>query len=125
MGNITVQHLDLTSDRVTLHDILGLSGCEVSINTLPAGASVPFIHSHKQNEEVYIVLQGSGTLYIDGEEIRIGKGDCFRIDPAGERCIRAGSDALTFICIQTKAHSLEGFTMTDGVVVEGKKPSWC
>ena len=39
--------------RTELHDILGLTGAEVSINNLPAGVGVPFIHSHKQNEEIY------------------------------------------------------------------------
>ena len=40
------------SERHELHDKLGLTGAEVSINTLPAGAGVPFVHAHKQNEEI-------------------------------------------------------------------------
>ena len=43
--------------RAELHDQLGLTGAEVSINILPAGASVPFVHSHKENEEIYAVLE--------------------------------------------------------------------
>ena len=38
--------------RVELHDTLSLTGAEISINDLPAGANVPFVHSHKNNEEV-------------------------------------------------------------------------
>lgn len=34
--------------RVELHDSLNLTGAEVSISNLPAGAGVPFVHSHKQ-----------------------------------------------------------------------------
>ena len=37
--------------RTELHDKLSLTGAEVSINNLPAGASVPFIHSHTFNPE--------------------------------------------------------------------------
>ena len=33
-----------------------LTGAEVSINTLPAGANVPFVHSHKNNEEIYGII---------------------------------------------------------------------
>ncbi len=33
--------------RTELHDQLSLTGAEVSINNLPAGAGVPFVHSHK------------------------------------------------------------------------------
>ena len=44
--------------RVELHNQLGLTGCEISINELPPKAAVPFVHAHKQNEEVYGVLGG-------------------------------------------------------------------
>lgn len=42
--------------RVELHEKLGLTGAEISINTIGAGECVPFIHSHKQNEEIYYVI---------------------------------------------------------------------
>ena len=110
--------------RVVLHDELGLSATEISINELPAGMSVPFVHAHKNNEEVYIVLSGKGWLYIDGDELEIKEGDAFRIDPKGARCIKANdTTSLRFICIQAKANSLEGFTKSDGMPAEGK-PSW-
>ena len=38
--------------RVELHEKLGLTGAEISVNELPAGAGVPFVHSHKENEEI-------------------------------------------------------------------------
>ncbi len=44
------------TERVELHDKLGLTGAEISINVLPAGAGVPFVHYHKQNEEIYGVI---------------------------------------------------------------------
>ena len=44
-------------------------------------------------------------------------GDWLRIAPDGKRQISAASDSpIGFICIQVKAGSLEGYTMTDGVV---------
>ena len=42
--------------RVELHEVLGLTGAEVSVNNLPAGVGVPFVHAHKENEEIYGVL---------------------------------------------------------------------
>lgn len=68
--------------RTELHDKLGLTGCEVSVNRLPAGAAVPFVHAHKQNEELYGVLEGRGELWIDGEVVEVKAGDWFRISPA-------------------------------------------
>ena len=62
--------------RVELHEVLGLTGAEVSVNKLPAGAGVPFVHAHKNNEEIYGVLEGAGTAAIDGEDVKLAAGDC-------------------------------------------------
>ena len=124
MSRYSLSHMDFTSSRSELHDLLNLTGAEISCNVLPAGASVPFVHAHKQNEEIYIVLEGAGKLYIDGEELLIQAGDCFCIAPEGERCISASADkSIRFLCIQVRAGSLEGFTMGDGVICDAK-PSW-
>ena len=103
--------------RVELHDKLNLTGAEVSINTLPAGASVPFVHSHKQNEEIYAVLEGEGSVVVDGETVALKAGDWLRIAPSAKRQFFAAADkAIKYICIQVKAGSLEGYTMTDAIV---------
>lgn len=116
--------LDPQTGRTELHDKLGLTGCEVSINRLPAGAAVPFVHKHQANEELYGVLEGAGEIYIDGEVVELKAGDWFVVRPEGHRALRALDAGMTFICIQTKTGSLEGFTMTDGVVCEGEKAPW-
>lgn len=42
------QKISLTdSGRTELHDKLGLTGAEISVNTLPAGSGVPFVHFHR------------------------------------------------------------------------------
>lgn len=103
--------------RVELHDTLSLTGAEISINDLPAGANVPFVHSHKNNEEVYGILSGKGKVIIDGEEIALTAGDWVRIAPVAKRQFFAAEDeGISFVCIQTKENSLEGFTADDAVV---------
>ncbi|MDE6597586.1 MAG: cupin domain-containing protein [Clostridia bacterium] len=103
--------------RTELHDVLSLTGAEISINTLPAGASVPFVHSHKQNEEIYAILEGKGHAVIDGEKIPLTAGDWLRISPAAKRQFFASNDtAIKYVCIQVKENSLEGYTMTDAIV---------
>jgi hypothetical protein len=69
-----------TQSRIELHEQLKLTGTEISINELPANISIPFVHKHKENEEIYLVLEG--------------------------------------ICIQVKENSLDGFTQTDGIILE-------
>ena len=103
--------------RTELHDVLALTGAEISVNELPAGASVPFIHSHKNNEEIYAILEGAGSAVIDGKKVELKAGDFIRISPAAKRQFFASEkSAIKYICIQVKANSLEGYTMTDAVV---------
>lgn len=103
--------------RTELHDTLNLTGAEVSINNLPAGAGVPFVHSHKQNEEIYVILSGKGKAVIDGETVELSQGDWLRISPKAKRQFSASDDeAISFACIQVKENSLEQYTMTDAVV---------
>jgi len=110
--------------RVTLHNELVLTGSEISINELPPGVSVPFLHSHKRNEEVYIVVKGKGRFQVDGDEFEVAEGSVIRVDPAGARCIAADSQtSIRYVCIQTEAKSLVQFTEGDGVILENK-PSW-
>lgn len=103
--------------RVELHDKLGLTGAEISVNTISAGQSVPFIHSHKQNEEIYYVIDGSGKAVIDNEEIDLVAGDWVRISPVAERQFFASeNNSISYVCIQVKENSLEEFTANDAII---------
>ncbi len=103
--------------RTELHNALGLTGAEVSVNVLPAGASVPFVHSHKQNEEIYGVIEGEGIAYIDGQSVPIKAGDWLRVAPAAKRRFSAAQNSgIKYICIQAKANSLEEFTAADATI---------
>ena len=80
MANYTITNIG-NEARVELHDKLSLTGAEVSINRLPAGAGVPFVHSHKHNEEIYGIISGEGNAVIDGEEVKLTAGDWLRVAP--------------------------------------------
>lgn len=108
--------------RIMVGQELGLTGSEISLNYTPAGAFTPFVHSHKLNEEVYIILGGKGLFMVDGEEFPVGEGSVIRVAPKGERAIKAEAD-MSYICIQTQAESLTQATMDDGVITESKA-SW-
>ena len=93
--------------REMLHDTLELTGAEVSINRMAAGAWVPFLHSHKVNEEIYLFIRGRGFFQIDGEQFEVQEGSVGRVDPAGKRCIKAADyEDLTYLCVQVAAGSL-------------------
>ena len=105
------------TDRVELHDTLGLTGAEISVNFMPAGAGVPFVHAHKQNEEIYGILQGEGKAVIDGETVPLAAGDWLCVAPAAKRqFFAAEKSGIKYICIQVKANSLETYTASDAVI---------
>lgn len=106
----------VTGSRTELHDKLHLTGAEISVNNLPAGGNVPFVHYHKKNEEIYFITAGSGKAVIDGKTVELSTGDWLKIAPAGKRQFFAGDKGISYVCIQVKAGSLEGFTQDDGVV---------
>lgn len=116
MTNYQITHVE-QSARVELHDALALTGAEISLNTLPAGAGVPFVHAHKQNEEIYGILEGSGSVTIDGEKLAVQAGDWLRVAPEAKRQVAAAGDsALRYLCVQVKKGSLEGFTAEDAII---------
>ncbi len=105
------------SGKVFLGKSLGLSGMEVSFGSLPPGASMPFLHAHRQNEELYVFLSGEGEFQVDGEIFPVRGGSAVRVAPAGLRCWRAtGSEPLAYLVVQAKAGSLEQATGADGLV---------
>ena len=103
--------------RTELHDKLGLTGAEISVNNLPAGAGVPFVHYHKKNEEIYFVISGKGQAIIDGETVELAAGDWLRVAPKARRQFSAAADeGISFICIQVRENSLEEYTADDAEV---------
>lgn len=109
--------------RVMLGEQLGLTGSEVSVNYAPAGTYTPFVHSHKLNEELYIILSGKGMFMVDGEEFAVKEGSAIRVAPLGVRAIKADED-MAFICVQAQNESLTQATHDDGVIGGDFKASW-
>lgn len=54
---------------------------------------MPFVHSHKNNEEIYVILAGKGKAVIDGETAELTAGDWLRIAPAAKRQFFASEEA--------------------------------
>jgi mannose-6-phosphate isomerase-like protein (cupin superfamily) len=110
--------------KLFLRNLLESSGLEMSLNVVPPGKGIPFLHRNHQNDEVYVVVGGRGQFLVDAECIDVQEGSVVRISPPAARAWRNKSDApLYFLCIQYRANSvIEGGTL-DGQRVEGK-PVW-
>ena len=111
--------------KLFIKDLVQSTSAEVSLSVLPAGEGVPILHTHKENEEIYIVINGEGQYLVDGEIFPITEGSVIRVAPAGSRCIRNTSSEhpLTFICFQANAGSLKQCGMGD-CEIPADKPQW-
>ena len=52
---------------------LGLERCGLSYQRIPPAYRFPYGHTHVKQEEVYVVLRGSGRMKVDDE---IGRASC-------------------------------------------------
>ncbi len=100
-------------------DSTGATSCEISFGSLPNGEAVPFFHSHKENEENYIILSGAGKFQVDGDVFDVAEGSVIRVSTKCDRNLKCTSEVpMTYVCIQAKEGSLGGYTMTDAEITE-------
>lgn len=100
-------------------DATGATSCEISFGTLTTGTAVPFFHSHKDNEENYIILSGKGKFQVNDEVFDIAEGSVIRVSTDCDRNLKCTSeDSMTYICIQAKEDSLGNYTATDAEITE-------
>ena len=80
-------------------DALGSPELGLSRFTYEPGARMPWGHRHREQEEAYVVVAGSGRARLDDEVIELSPGDALRVAPAVTRSFEAGPDGLDLICI--------------------------
>jgi len=65
---------------------------------IPAGGST-ITHRHLKTEEIYLVLEGEGEMWIDGRQRRVRPGDAIAIPPgASHRLANAGEQTMRILC---------------------------
>lgn len=118
-AHATVGALKTFEGKQFVKDATGTTSCEISFGAFPSGASVPFFHSHKENEENYIILSGAGKFQVNDQVFDIAEGSVVRVATNCDRNLKCTSnEPLVYICIQAKEGSLGGYTMTDAEITE-------
>jgi mannose-6-phosphate isomerase-like protein (cupin superfamily) len=56
-------------------------------------------HHHREQEEVYVVISGSGRMKLDDEIRDLRPWDVVRVAPETVRAVEAGPDGLEFLAI--------------------------
>ena len=118
-AHVSVGNLQGFEGKQFVKDATGATSCEISFGTLPQGEAVPFFHSHKENEENYIIFSGAGKFQVNGEVFDEAEGSVIRVATNCDRNLKCTSETpMTYICIQAKEGSLGGYTMTDAEITE-------
>jgi len=71
----------------------------VSLWTYAPGFRSPFSHSHREQEEAYVVVAGSGRIRLDDEVRELKPWDVVRVAPHVVRGFEAGPDGLELIAV--------------------------
>src|SRR3954471_11389620 len=64
-----------------------------------AGYRAPYGHRHREQEEVYVVVGGSGRLRVGVDVLELKRWDVVRVAPAVVRAFEGGPDGLEIIAI--------------------------
>jgi mannose-6-phosphate isomerase-like protein (cupin superfamily) len=73
----------------------------------PNGEGHEHDESESRQEEVNVIVRGSGVYRVDGEEVPVGMGTFLRFDPDTTRVPVAGPDGLTMIAVDARRGSSE------------------
>ena len=63
------------------------------------GFRLPDGHSHRQQEEAYVVINGSGRVKLDDEIVELRRWDVVRVAPGTVRGFEGGPDGLELIAV--------------------------
>jgi mannose-6-phosphate isomerase-like protein (cupin superfamily) len=78
---------------------LGMENSGLSYIRIAPGFRIPFAHKHKQQEEVYVLVNGSARIKIEDEVRDMRQWDAVRVHRDTVRGFEAGDDGAEFLAI--------------------------
>ena len=76
---------------------LELEQSGLSYQRIPPDYRFPYGHTHKEQEEVFVVVGGSGRMKLDDEIVEVKKWDVVRVPPGTWRGYEAGPEGLEIL----------------------------
>jgi uncharacterized cupin superfamily protein len=104
MGDFTIKHDDeLERDYgkwVLVRRSLGVSTFGINAVELPPGDSIPeHDETGRDHEELFLVLEGAPTLFVDGADHPLREGSFARLDPDRVRTVRNDGESVARVLI--------------------------
>ena len=69
----------------------------LSLFTLEPGFRIPFGHKHETQEEVYVVVRGSGRIKVEDDVVELAEWDAIRLGKGTMRTMEAGPDGIEYV----------------------------
>jgi mannose-6-phosphate isomerase-like protein (cupin superfamily) len=69
----------------------------LSLMTLAPNFRIPFGHKHEGQEEVYVVVRGSGRIKVEDEVVEVGEWDAVRFGKDTMRNVEAGPEGIEYV----------------------------
>ena len=69
----------------------------LSLFTLAPNFRIPFGHKHSEQEEVYVVVRGSGRIKVEDQIVDVAEWDVIRFDTNTMRNVEAGPDGIEYV----------------------------
>jgi mannose-6-phosphate isomerase-like protein (cupin superfamily) len=98
---------------------LELEHSGLTYQRVPRNYRFPYGHTHKTQEEVYVVVRGGGRMKVDDDVVELREWDAIRVPPGAWRGYEAGPEGLEILVIG--APSLGDAPRAD---VEGARDWW-
>ena len=83
---------------------LGLEKSGLSLQRPTAGFRMPFGHKQEAQEEVYVIVGGSGRVKLDDEVMELKTRDAVRVSPETIRAFEAGPDGAEVLVFGAAEH---------------------
>ena len=78
---------------------LELESSGLGYQRIPPNYRFPYGHTHEKQEELYVVVSGSGRMKLDDEIVELKQWDAVRVSPGTWRGYEAGPDGLELLVI--------------------------
>jgi mannose-6-phosphate isomerase-like protein (cupin superfamily) len=97
------QGFDEVMEARFAHGDLDAERTGVSLHRVKPGKRQAFAHRHKEMEEIYVVVSGSGRVKLDDQIEEVGPLDAIRIGPSVTRALEAGDEGLEILAFSPRA----------------------
>jgi mannose-6-phosphate isomerase-like protein (cupin superfamily) len=78
---------------------LGLERAGLTYQRIPPGCRFPYGHTHKTQEEVYVVVHGAGRMKVGDKIFDLAEWDAVRVPPGSWRGYEAGPEGLEILVV--------------------------